>query len=82
MKSQQTLFKINQAALVFSGSKTLTVEDLEQVIHKVLKQKPQEILIPFSRGALAKFASAFPGFSALFASALRKKGIKKQKQLR
>ncbi|MCE9501366.1 MAG: SDR family oxidoreductase, partial [Leptospira sp.] len=71
-----------EAALVFSGSRILTLDDIEKVIMgKVLPHKPREVLIPLSRGILAKFGNAFPGLSSLIAPALKRKGLRQQKQI-
>lgn len=68
-----------EAALTFSGAKTLTVEDIGHTLfNQVLPRKPLEVALPASRGWLAKLGSAFPGLSALLANTLRQKGLKKQ----
>jgi 3-oxoacyl-[acyl-carrier protein] reductase len=70
-----------QAALTFSGSEFLTVEDIEEVIlNTVLVKRPQEVVLPFSRGMMAKFANIFPGLAARIAPVLKNKGLKKQKE--
>jgi len=72
-----------EAAISFSGSKALTVQDIEKaVMGKVLKQKPVEILIPRHRGWLSKFANTFPGVSFAWGQQLAKKGLARQAQER
>ncbi|HNG91753.1 MAG TPA: SDR family oxidoreductase [Acidobacteriota bacterium] len=70
------------AALVFSGAKPLTVEDIRQVIlHKVLPHRPVEVLIPSTRGWLAKLANLFPSLSQTLQPFLIKRGLSQQHQL-
>lgn len=72
-----------QAAMTFSGNRVLTVEDVAGVIlGRVLAKAPLEVMIPGSRGWLAKLASAFPDMNALLLESLRKKGLKKQQSRR
>jgi 3-oxoacyl-[acyl-carrier protein] reductase len=72
-----------QAAMTFSGNRVLTVENVAEVIlGRVLDKAPLEVMIPGSRGWLAKLASAFPDMNAMLVESLRKKGRKKQQQLR
>ncbi len=67
------------AALTFSGGRTLTVDELcEYVFHKVLPKRPVELLIPGGRGWLAKLGSAFPDLTFLLSDYLGKKGAQKQ----
>jgi NADP-dependent 3-hydroxy acid dehydrogenase YdfG len=69
-----------QAAMTFSGSRILTVEDVAKVIlGRVLEKAPLEVMIPGGRGWLAKLASAFPDMNALLLESLRKKGQKRQR---
>ena len=68
--------------LTFSGSHTLTVEDIaDAVFHDALQKKTLEVVIPGSRGMLAKLGSAFPKISFMMSEQLGKAGRKKQ-QLR
>lgn len=70
------------AALVFSGTKPLTVEDIRQVIlHKVLPHRPVEVLIPSTRGWLAKLANLFPSLSLMLQPFLIKRGLSQQHRL-
>jgi 3-oxoacyl-[acyl-carrier protein] reductase len=72
-----------QAAMTFSGNRVLTVEDVANVIlGRVLDKAPLEVMIPGSRGWLAKLASAFPGLNALLLESLQRKGQQQQAQRR
>jgi len=72
-----------EAALTFSGSKPLTVDDIERVIFdKVLTDKPIEVAIPTSRGLLAKIANTAPQLARALAPALAKKGQRAQEKLK
>ncbi|RHX83495.1 SDR family NAD(P)-dependent oxidoreductase [Leptospira stimsonii] len=68
-----------QASMTFSGDKVLTADEVSRIIlGRVLSKKPLEVLIPGSRGILAKIANVFPGISGFLGPMLRKKGLKKQ----
>ncbi len=68
-----------QAAMTFSGNRVLTVEDVgDTILGKVLDAAPLEVMIPGSRGWLAKLASAFPNLNALLLESLSKKGRAQQ----
>ncbi|TGM03749.1 SDR family oxidoreductase [Leptospira barantonii] len=68
-----------QASMTFSGNKVLTVEEVSKIIlGKVLTKKPLEVLIPGSRGILAKIGNLFPAMTGSLGPMLRKKGLKKQ----
>jgi 3-oxoacyl-[acyl-carrier protein] reductase len=72
-----------QAALTFSGSRTLTVQEVAgAILDHVLVKAPLELMLPVQRGWLAKLASAFPGLNARLIDALRRKGERKQRSLR
>lgn len=72
-----------EAALSFTGSRTLTVQDVERaVLHDALERNRVEIIIPASRGWLGKLGNVFPGLSFRVAEGLMKKGREKQKQYR
>ncbi len=69
-----------QAAMTFSGNRVLTVTDVANVIlGRVLQKAPLEVMIPGSRGWLAKLASAFPNLNARMLESLRRKGQKRQR---
>lgn len=68
-----------EASMTFSGNKYLTTEDVVNIIfNEVIPNKPLEVLIPKSRGFLAKIGNLFPGLNMLLGPALRSKGRKKQ----
>ncbi len=68
-----------EAAMTFSGNAFLTTEDVARVIfEKVIPHKPLEVLIPGSRGFLAKIGSFFPAMNLLLGPSLKSKGRKKQ----
>lgn len=68
-----------EAALTFSGSKTLQVEDIAGLLfNKVLPERPVELVVPRYRGWLAKLGSAIPGISSVLFDYLSKQGLEKQ----
>lgn len=68
-----------QAVLTFSGHKTLTVNEVvETIMGTVLTKKPYEIVVPASRGAVAKFANIFPQTTGRFIGLFQKMGAKRQ----
>ena len=70
-----------QAALTFSGNRSLTTLDVvSAILNRALVNAPLEITLPGSRGAVSKFASIFPGLSALLLNALKQRGLKNQRQ--
>lgn len=71
------------AALSFSGrARPLTVHDLEQAFRQAMQEKPFEITLPWSRGILAKIASAFPSTNRWLRTFLIRKGSRRQQKLR
>jgi 3-oxoacyl-[acyl-carrier protein] reductase len=71
-----------EAALTFSGSRYLEPADVVSAIHRALAKKSREILVPGSRGMLAKLASAFPSLTASVAGIMEKKGKANQTRFR
>lgn len=72
-----------QAALTFSGNRTLTVDEVvEAIMGTALKSKPMEIMLPQSRGVVAKFANIFPQTSGRFIDVFQKQGLKRQAKSR
>ena len=68
-----------QAALTFSGSRSLTTQQVvDAILKRALVKAPIEITLPGSRGAVSKFASIFPGLSALMLNALKQRGRQQQ----
>lgn len=71
-----------EAALTFSGSQVLKPADVVDAMHRALAKKSREILVPGSRGMLAKLASAFPSLTASVAGIMEKKGKENQMRFR
>lgn len=70
-----------EAALSFSGPRTLTVADVTRaVLHNALILNRVEILIPAGRGWLGKIGNLFPGLTFRISDSLIKKGRKKQQE--
>ena len=72
-----------EAALTFSGSRHLTVEEIGQLIlKKGLKKRRLEIICPTSRGLAAKLASFQPNLTNWLFKTLTGKGLKRQQELK
>jgi NADP-dependent 3-hydroxy acid dehydrogenase YdfG len=72
-----------EAALAFSGSRVLTVEEVGRVIvGRVLRKRPLEVILPRSRGLIAKAASLWPGLGLRLAPLLLRRGQARQSALR
>jgi len=72
-----------EAALTFSGSRHLTVEEIGKVIlDQGLKKKKLEVIYPALRGLTAKTASFQPGLAPFLLKRLTEKGLKRQKELK
>jgi 3-oxoacyl-[acyl-carrier protein] reductase len=72
-----------EAALTFSGSKALTVEDIARlVLDHVLPERPLEATIPAGRGFLARAANSAPALSGILVPLLAKKGKKRQDEIK
>jgi 3-oxoacyl-[acyl-carrier protein] reductase len=71
-----------EAALSFSGPRPLTVQEVTRVIvEKVLPNRPLEVLIPRSRGALARAVSVWPGLALRLAPSMLRRGAARQRAL-
>ncbi len=71
------------AAMSFSGKKYLKVEDIEHAVFEhALKRKKIEILVPYSRGLLAKIGNFFPKFGFLLTNILARKGLKMMTEIK
>lgn len=67
--------KTEAGAMVFSGSRLLTLEEIgELIVNRVLVSRPIEVAVPFSRAVLAKTANLFPAIGGSVLPALTKKG--------
>lgn len=72
-----------EAAMTFSGSRALTVEDIERaILEEVLPNRPLEVAIPTSRAVLARIATAAPGAVKKLAPMFLKVGRKKQEKIK
>lgn len=72
-----------EAALTFSGSRHLTVEEIGKVIlDQGLNRKKLEIVYPALRGLTAKIASFQPAAAPFVLKRLTEKGLKRQKELK
>jgi 3-oxoacyl-[acyl-carrier protein] reductase len=68
-----------QAAMTFSGPRALTVEDIERaIIDEVLPNAPLELPLPFTRGAVARFATFLPAAAMTLGPLFTKKGRAEQ----
>lgn len=77
MLDQQVAYE--EAALTFSGAAPLTVEEVGAAILKtVIPNRPLELALPWSRGAMARAGGLWPGLGAALDPLLRKKGRKNQ----
>ncbi len=63
-----------ETALTFSGSKALTVVDIEKAIDRAMRTRELEICVPESRGYTAKIANFLPQISFWLKSQLISKG--------
>lgn len=69
------------AALIFSGGRILTTEEVrDAILGPVLSKRPMEYILPDSRGWLAKASSVAPEFSSRIVTLLQKRGLSNQKK--
>jgi 3-oxoacyl-[acyl-carrier protein] reductase len=67
------------AALTFSGSRALEADEVaEALVGHVLARRPREVMLPLSRGILAKIAGALPDVAAVLAPVLTRRGLAAQ----
>ena len=72
-----------EGALTFSGSRILTLADVERaILHDALTRHRLDILVPASRGWLGKVGNLFPSLGFLITDVLIRKGLKKQERIR
>lgn len=72
-----------EAAITFSGSTPLTVEEVARVIvDEVLPKRPLEVTLPLGRGLLARAANTAPGLSRVLHPLLEKKGLAAQARVK
>jgi len=63
-------------ALIFSGSRALTVDEVSEAIFRALRDRPLEIDVPCSRGLLSKASNAAPSLLLRLYEPLKRKGMK------
>lgn len=69
------------AALIFSGGRILTTEEVrDAILGPILEKRPMEYILPDSRGWMAKASSVAPEFSSRIVSMLQKRGLKNQEK--
>jgi 3-oxoacyl-[acyl-carrier protein] reductase len=69
-------------ALVFSGRRALTADEVSEAIFRAMRDRPLEIDLPFSRGLLSKLSSAAPSVLLLLYGPLKRKGMKQFERAR
>jgi 3-oxoacyl-[acyl-carrier protein] reductase len=72
----------DEAALTFSGRRVLSPAEVAAAVIKALHEHPVEVLLPQSRGWLAKLADLFPRASFRLDGILRRKGLAALRQRR
>jgi 3-oxoacyl-[acyl-carrier protein] reductase len=70
------------AALIFSGSRTLTAEEVSEAIFRAMRDRPLEIDLPLSRGLLSKVSGAEPRLLLLLYGPLKKRGLRRLERAR
>ena len=69
-------------ALIFSGSRALTADEVSEAIFRAMRDRPLEIDLPFSRGLLSKLSSAVPGVLLMLYEPLKRRGIRQLERAR
>ena len=69
-------------ALIFSGSRALTAQEVSEGIFRAMRDRPLEIAIPRSRGLLSKLSSAAPGTLLVLYGPLRRRGRRQLERVR
>ncbi len=68
-----------QTAVTFSGNRPLTVQEVcDAIVDQAMVHRPLEILLPRSRGVIAKLASLMPGLVPRVYRFMRERGLKQQ----
>jgi 3-oxoacyl-[acyl-carrier protein] reductase len=65
------------AALIFSGTRALTVDEVSEAIFRAMRDRPLEIDLPFSRSLLSKLSSACPRVLLRLYEPLKHRGMKR-----
>jgi len=69
-------------ALIFSGSRALTADEVSEAIFRALRDRPLEIDVPFSRGLLSKLSNAAPSVLLRLYGPLKRKGMREIERAR
>lgn len=69
-------------ALIFSGSRALSTDEVSEAIFRALRDRPLEIDVPFSRGLLSKVSNAAPSVLLRLYEPLKRKGMKEIERTR
>ena len=69
-------------ALIFSGSRALTADEVSEAIFRALRDRPLEIDVPFSRGVLSKLSNAAPSILLRLYGPLKRKGMREIERAR
>ncbi len=69
-------------ALGFSGSRTLTAEEVSEAIFRAMRDRPLGVDLPLSRGLLSKVSSAEPRLLLLLYGPLKKRGLRRLERAR
>lgn len=70
---------VEAAAMTFSGPRVLTVREVSEAIVRALDERPLELLLPPSRGWLAKLADLAPASGRVIEPLLRWQGRRRQR---
>jgi 3-oxoacyl-[acyl-carrier protein] reductase len=69
------------AALIFSGGRILTTEEVrDAILGPILEKRPMEYILPDARGWMAKASSLAPELSSRIVTLLQKRGLKNQEK--
>jgi 3-oxoacyl-[acyl-carrier protein] reductase len=69
-----------ESALIYSGGRMLTVNDVETALIEAMQKKPLEVNIPSGQSRMAKLASAFPELALRSYPRLQRKGLRRLEQ--
>lgn len=73
--------KSKDAALIFSGGRILTTEEVrDAILGPILEKRPMEYILPDARGWMAKASSVAPETSSRILRLLQKRGLKNQQK--
>lgn len=72
-----------EAALTFSASRILTVDDVAKIIlGRVLSRRPMLVIVPSHKGWLARTADTFPSIATLLYPLFQQQGLEHQARMR